>query len=382
MTPVVPWSEDHQSSADISVAPRGDAHVLLTAPFHLDSDPLRGAHQLQLPPDHTMAGRFRLCSTGFGSLFQGTLTYQDPELGNTLLHVEGTAELLTAASEAIKGESRCESIRVLAFPDGTGAVSLRFIEPGGWNHRDALGPFGLEDREDTARRLRELILAELTDLLHSVEPRFGEAPPILPYINMTYGGLPTTQNPGRAHLDDAYRDLVYPSTPEPLTSSSPWASQFAYIGYAYMIVLDASPERSLQKLSLLLKILDITYLRLARASAAARSHLDHPDVLDLKELEDIAAMLDSNYRDLTNPTFSFDHHALCLRDAIFTAWDIDTLNASAQAMLLRVQRRVQAVAAQNQQRRNRWIQLGLAAISALSLISAVESAINLVGIFR
>lgn len=199
---------------------------------------------------------------------------------------------------------------------------------------------------------------------------------------MAYGGLPTTQNPGRAHLDDAYRDLVYPSTPEPLTSSSPWASQFAYIGYAYMIVLDASPERSLQKLSLLLKILDITYLRLARASAAARSHLDHPDVLDLKELEDIAAMLDSNYRDLTNPTFSFDHHALCLRDAIFTAWDIDTLNASAQAMLLRVQRRVQAVAAQNQQRRNRWIQLGLAAISALSLISAVESAINLVGIFR
>ena len=86
------------------------------------------------------------------------------------------------------------------------------------------------------------------------------------------------------------------------------------------------PVPSLQKLTMLLLVLDVSYARLARLAAAADHALGRDDFHANPDwLTQVARRLRSEYQSLITPTFSFDHHALKVRDAVLNSWEVSKL---------------------------------------------------------
>lgn len=349
----------------------------MTAPFHIQGHALEKSYTLNVDraPGSYVNQNFVVTESQFSKLFRGTLSYDIPTLD--ALELDGVPELLDElelVGRSEKQDIRCDGVSVLLHQDGYGSVSVRFSIPNGWKqYATDLPSFSAEDREGVCTKLRTLLTSQISalyaELCHdsTVEAQ-------IPYFNMTYAGKASCAKPGFATLQEDYRVLVYPDGPEPLRSSSPWDTQYFYAGYAYFFLLGDKIRGNLDKLSLLLMVLNTFYSRLSRTSISAREALKLGRSFDIEWLEQLSERLRAEYQDLATPTFSFDHHALCLRDGIFEAWDIHTLSDSAGDLVDRLRMKLESQKTRAQEKRGKWLKGGLSAITAFSLMSAVESA--------
>ncbi|MGH3326646.1 MAG: hypothetical protein ACRDPT_02410 [Streptomycetales bacterium] len=227
-----------------------------------------------------------------------------------------------------------------------------------------------------AAELRSILLPPVERTLRRCGA--GEAPAALPYFNLTYAGSTDHPKPGRSSLDDKLRVLVYPNSPLPLVSCSPWLDEFLFAGYAYNLLAAPQPRPSVETLTLLLLILDVSYARLARTAAAAdeslRSNEHSGDVVWLAQLE---RRLRAEYQSLVTPTFSYDHHVLQVRDAVLRSWDTDKLQSRAEDLLATVRRTVELRLTEEQGRRLRRVKQVVMMLTLLSAVEMVDAAISL-----
>ncbi|GAB3167274.1 hypothetical protein GCM10027059_27810 [Myceligenerans halotolerans] len=360
------------------ITPTGDAVVLVTAPIHSRADALAvvAPFRTDVEPGERLGADLVVVESSLPQLFRGTLTYDVPQ--PHCLEFSATDQFRARISSALNDQDvTCTEVTVLFFDDGYGAVAVTYRIAAGWErYGPALKHLGRDSREETCERLRSLLLEALAPIYEELSAE-GSRGPQIPYFNMTYGGEADAPEPGRARLAPGYRDLVYPNSPEPLRSMSPWRDQFFYAGYAYNLIFGRDTDGQVRKFSRLLMLLGITYSRLARTSASAKGALIQGRDHDVVWLQDLARSIRSSYQDLITPTFSFDFHALCLRDAVLRAWSLDVLHRSAEDLLLLVRSTVADRIARSQARRSRWINVALAALTALSLISTIEAAVNL-----
>src|SRR5690606_5621406 len=123
----------------------------------------------------------------------------------------------------------------------------------------------------------------------------------------------------------------------------------------------------------------VSYARLARfadaADSALRSRVHYTDVAWLVRTE---RRLRSEYQALITPTFSFDHHALTVRDAVLESWDVPKLQARADNLLSMVRNAVEFRMAQDHARRIRRLNLLVLILTAVSIIPVVETVVAIV----
>ncbi|MGH3778854.1 MAG: hypothetical protein ACRDRR_24480 [Pseudonocardiaceae bacterium] len=161
-------------------------------------------------------------------------------------------------------------------------------------------------------------------------------------------------------------------------SCSPWFDEFLYSGYAYNLLATPQPRPSIEKMTLLLLILDVSYARLARTAAAAdeslRNNKHNADVTWLAQFE---RQLRAEYQALVTPTFSFDHHVLQMRDAVLRSWNTAKLQSRAEDLLTTVRRTVELRLAEEQARRVGRVQLVVMVLTVLSAIQTTDAAFSL-----
>jgi hypothetical protein len=382
---------DDRRAARAPVRLRGDTYITITAPFYPDDDPLTPGER-SIDTDHD-----DLDGTGvlvrqelpLSLLLRGTLTYQLPRVEVLTGFAGGPPwrgrlrDTLNELATAGRPDRLFEEPDVvgMVFPDGYGSVAVTVRVPGGWDagRREAtLAALGADGREPLAARLREELLPPLQRMLR----RCGggrSAVAVLPYFNLTYAGSTDHPEPGRAALDDALRPLVYPDSALPLRSSSPWWDEYLYTGYAYHLLASHDPEPNLRKLSLLLLILNVLYARLARFASAADEALSRREhYTDLDWLARTERQLRAQYQSLITPTFSFDHHALRVRDAVLRSWDVPKLQVRADNLLSMLRNAVELQLASNQARRSRRLNLFVVILAALTVIPTTEAVVNLI----
>ena len=386
----VPADAASRQQARDPVRLRGDAYITITAPFYPDADPLT--------PHHRWADRVGADLDGTGSLvrqdlpleqlLRGTLTYELPRLEELTGFAASPAwrrtlrEALCGAAAGGGSDALFTEPEVIGMycPDGYGSVSATIRVPGGWdeNNRPAtLRAVGVDGREPLAERLREHLLPPLQRMLRHCGGQTS-ATVVLPYFNLTYAGSTDHPVPGRAVLDDGLRPLIYPDSARPLRSSSPWWDEFLYTGYAYHLLASRDPVGNLQKLSLLLLILNVLYARLARFAGAADEALQHRErYTDLEWLARVERQLRAQYQALVTPTFSFDHHALRVRDAVLRSWDVPKLQNRADNLLSMLRNAVELQLAENQARRVRRLNLFVAILAGLTVIPTTEAVVAL-----
>jgi hypothetical protein len=366
----------------------GDAVFLLTAPFHADQDALTESRPLRSGGmnDLTPTGSLSLVTPTFTSLFKGTLTFAEDQPANHL-QFAGSAEFRTALAARISAAAGCGEVAAvevveisgIIFPDGYGAIAVTMCRAAGWepDARSAtLEIFGRAGREIVAQVVRTQVRAELTAALATLG-RPMASPVVIPYFNMTYVGESPVEEPGRRALAAEFRPLVYPNSPDPLRSVSPWRDQFFYAGYAYSLMIMKDPRAQVEKLALLMLMLNVLYVRLARTASAADALLLGDAHADTASLARITHRLRSQYQALVTPTFSYDHHALRLRDAILHAWDAEKLQTRTLDLLGIVRENVAARVAQEQARRIRKVNVAVGILTGLSVIATVDAAVSL-----
>lgn len=379
---------------------QGDAYILITGTFFPDHDPLTEHAGFQdSGGDVTMPGgrvAFRRCALDWKRFFRGSLVIEYPATAGELLAFRGDdtwlAGLLERLQEKVPGLYAVDGITLegVLFSDGFGSIAITFRIPGGWDEEreatmSAFGPEAgdgpgwsqqdePEHRDLLARHLQVELLEPVTQLLRQHDPT-RSATARLPYFNLAYAGDSDQPEPGRQVLDDSYRWLVYPESAEPLTSDSPWCDEFLYAGYAYHLLAGVNPAHRLRKLAALLMILNVTYARMAGFADAAENHL-RGDALgsNAEQLAHIERRLRSEYESLVTPTFSYDHHALMLRDSILQSWDLPKLQARTEGMISMVRNAVEFRIAQEQARRvNRlnWLVIILTGVAAIPTFQAI-----------
>lgn len=368
----------------------GDAYVSFTAPFYAQRDPLEPREACTLPAGDDLDGTGALVRSEISlrPLLQGSLTYEQPTVDALTFLSGGEAwrdHLRCCLNQLFAGcpdQCAVDSVDVLGmlFPDGYGsvAVTLRLADGWGPTHRAAtLAAVGRHGREPLAAELRSMLLPPVERMLRRCGT--GEASAALPYFNLTYAGGTGHPKPGRASLHDALRGLVYPDSPLPLVSCSPWLDEFLFAGYAYNLLATPHPRPGMEKLTLLLLILDVSYARLARTAAAAdeflRGNKDSADVAWLAQLEQ---RLRAEYQALITPTFSYDQHALRVRDAILRSWDAGKLQSRAEDLLAAVRRAVELRLAEEQARRVRMVNLVVVVLTVLSAVEMADAAVSLI----
>ncbi len=365
---------------DAQTHPVGDAEMLLTAPLCVARDPLKGHPHVDVESvsDHLVGRSFSTSQLDADRLLRGTLTYQST--GIHALHLEGTPGLRRNLEDAIAEDGaqvRCKSVLPSIFPDGYGAISIRFSVEHGWEAPiEDLPYFSPGLRESTTRTVRDMVLSELTETYRHLL-RDDSVGVELPYFNLTYMGRTPLEDPGCATLRNDVRQLVYPDQPEPLRSSSPFRTEFFYAGYAYLLLFGKDVFERSDQYALLLKTIDVSYFRLVRYMESARRSLAIEDELDVDYLKEISLQLHTEYQSIVSPVFTFDHHSLLIRNEIFRAWDLNTLNRSCQILLDTVRERTESKLLRSQKRRDSIIQGGLALVSAFSLIEAIQAVIEL-----
>jgi hypothetical protein len=384
----------HQKVAESSISLRGDAHIAITAPFFPDADPLIPRDRCAPPAGNDLDGSGDLlrAEVPVHTILRGTLTYQQPPVealtGFTvgavwLDDLRADLELSTSAENG--GHFDQVEVSGLLFPDGYGAVALSLRFPGGWesDRRAAtLGVIGVPGREAFAASVRARLLPPLERMLR--RSGAGESSiAVLPYFNLTYAGSTDHPTPGRSCLDDELRHLVYPVSPMPLPSCSPWHDEYLYAGYAYNVLAMKDPLPSLRQLTLLLLVLNVSNARLARLAAAADHALGRHDFEANPEwLTQTARRLRSEYQSLITPTFSFDHHALKIRDAILDSWDVPKLMDRADNLISMLRDAVELRMAEDQTRRIRKLNLVVFILTVLSTISTIEAALSIYNLLR
>lgn len=380
--------KDDSEASDRPVYLTGDAYIMLTAPFFAAGDPLEPQPPLVLAAGDDLDGRDALVRSAapLALLLRGSLTYEQPTV-DLLACFVGTnswrEEVRRRLGEKLDSRAaglECAGVDVtgMIFPDGYGSIAVIIRLPDGWDpgsRAATLSAFGVDGREDLAAELRTLLLPPLQRTIR----RCGAGrDAVLPYFNLTYAGEADHPAPGRSTLDDDLRALVYPDSPMPLTSCSPWRDQFFFAGYAYNLLATARPRPNLEKLALLLHILNVTYMRLARTASAATNALrgGRHDA-DVEWLSSLERRLRYEHQALVTPTFSYDHHALLLRDAILRAWDTDRLQTQAENLLHMVRQSVELGLAEAQARRIRRVNIVITVLTVLSAIATAEAAVAL-----
>jgi hypothetical protein len=363
----------------------GDAHILFTAPFYPDADALESGPGYALPDDGVLDGEGRLVPADgsdddfwSGPLSEGSSAI---DLVTQFAGGELFTAALTATLELETGLPLTASLTGMLLPDGYGSVAIVVTVPDGWTGENrgallaAFGPGG--GREARWREFRELLLPPLSELSDRCCPAAAYKTTI-PYLNATYAGSTTHPWPGRATLPDEYRYLIFPRTPAPIRSESPWASEFYCPGTGFSILASADPVPTLGKLEILLLHLDVLYARMDNSAAAAdrviRS-VEHRKIIDVL----IAAeyRLRSDYHALVQPTFSYDAHVTQLRDALLSAWDTDKNSQRADALLSMARQAVERQIALEQSRRAGLLNLVVVILTIISLVGSIEAAVDL-----
>lgn len=382
------------NAADQPVELTGDAYATFTAPFYAQRDPLEPRDSCTLPHGDDLDGTGALVrgQISLSPLLQGTLTYEQPALELLTLFVGGQAwcDRLRCHLNQILGEradhaefAGLDVIGVL-FPDGYGSVAVTLRLADGWDpalRAATLSVVGRDGREALAAELRSSLLPPIERTLRRCG--VGEATAAaLPHFNATYAGSTDHPTPGRSSLHDDLRALVYPDSPLPLVSCSPLLDEFLFAGYAYNLLATPEPQPSMEKLTLLLLILDVSYSRLARTAMAAdealRSGMHNTDGAWLAHLEQL---LRAEYQSLITPTFSYDHHALQMRDAVLQSWDIGKLQSRTGDLLTVIRRAVELRLAEEQARRIRRVNLIVVVLTVLSAVEMVDAAFALLDRF-
>lgn len=362
----------------------GDAQIMLTAPFFPDSDPLGFRPGCTVPPDGVLesGGRLVLAERSLDDFLRGSLTFGNPPIV-LLLQFAGTERFNAALSEALERLSSLPlqaSITGILFPDGYGSVAVRIVVPDGWTagkREPLLSGFGPEGRDPAATLIRDALLPALSELSDNCCPS-ARCKTLLPYFNQTYVAETSHPRPGRAILPDAYRRLIYPRSAAPIKSDSPWASEFFFAGYAFSLLASARPQRTLDQLEHLLLNLNVLNSRMEKSAAAAdqmiRSDERKKDIDWLVELEQ---RLRADYHALIQPTFSYDHHVLMLRDSLLRAWQIDKTRERTDTLLHMARQAVENQVAREQARRINRVNLIVTILTVVSLISSVDASVDL-----
>jgi hypothetical protein len=380
-------------SAGSQVDLSGDARIIITAPFYLDNDPLVARAPWTLPGGEDMDGEGLISRQELplqSRLFQGTLTYYHPQVdgldilgtfvGSDTLHEQLRMRMRNFMTEQT-GQTHLENIDVvgLLFPDGYGSIAVTCHFPAGWEppHRRAtLQSVGQQGRDAFAAEIREALLPPLGRLVKRCGAR---DPLLLPYFNLTYAGNTTHPRPGRATLSDHLRNLVYPNSPDPLPSGSPWSDEYLFAGYAYLVLATAHERPSAEKLTLLLLILNVSYARVARAAGAGDAELRRAEhtAVDSTSLAALEYRLRADYQSLINPVFSYDHHALRMRDAILRSWEADNLQARMENVLAGVRQSIERSLANEQGRRLHLTNTVIVVLTMLSLVSTFQAGLEI-----
>ncbi|NWF30661.1 hypothetical protein HW130_31165 [Streptomyces sp. PKU-EA00015] len=366
----------------------GDACITFTAPFYAEGNPLEPKEACTLPSGDDLDGAGFLLRrpVSLSPLLQGSLTYGQPTVDLLTTFVgsdEWKGELQRRLKDLLAaraGQSLLDTVDVtgMVFPDGYGSIAVTLHLPGGWEprHREStLAGLGREGREPLAAELRSMLLPPAQRLLR----RCGAGETVaIPYFNLTYAGSTDHPEPGRSRLADGMRTLIYPDSPMPLASHSPWRDEFLFAGYAYNLLATPDPKAAAEKFTLLLLILDVSYIRLARTATAADDVLRNPrHSADTRWLSQLEHRLRSEYQALVTPTFSYDHHALRTRDAVLRAWEAGNLQSRAADLLSTVRQTVDLRLAEDQARRIRRVNLVVAVLTVLSGVATAQAAVSL-----
>lgn len=362
----------------------GDAQIMLTAPFFPDSDPLGFRPECTVPADGVLESEGRLVQQerSLDDFLRGSLTFGHPPI-DVLIQFAGTERFnatLTSALERLVSLPLEISTAGILFPDGFGSVAVRIVVPDGWaagKRGRLLRAFGPEGRDPAAAMVRDVLLPALSELSDNCCPG-AKCKTLLPYFNQTYVAETSHPRPGRATLPDSYRRLVYPRSAAPITSDSPWVSEFFFAGYAFSLLASAAPQRTLDQLEHLLLNLDVLNSRMEKSASAAdqmiRSDARKKDVDWLVALEQ---RLRADYEALTQPTFSYDHHVLMLRDGLLHAWEIDKVRERTDTLLHMARQAVENQLATEQARRINRVNLIITMLTIVSFISSVDASVDL-----
>jgi hypothetical protein len=362
----------------------GDAQILLTAPFFPSTDPLDYRSPCRIPVGGVLDGGGRLIQSdrSMDPLLRGSLTYGNPHI-DLVTQFAGTEPFnaeLAAAIDGMPGLSLRLAVTGMLFPDGYGSVAARIEVPGGWtaDRRDCfLERFGPRGREFLADKLRAALLPALAELAETCCKEASDET-LLPYFNLTYVAVTSHPRPGRATLPDNLRLLVYPRSPAPITSDSPWSDEFFYAGYAYSLLASAAPQRTLDQLELLLLHLDVLYARMDRsATAADRSIRERSGDEDVDWLVGLELRLRADYQALVRPTYSFDYHVLKLRDGLLSAWETGKTRARTETLLLMARQAVERRLAQEQARRVSRVNVVVTILTVLTVFASADAAVDL-----
>lgn len=362
----------------------GDAEILLTAPFFPSANPLAYRPPCAVPRDGVIdaGGRLAALDRSMGPLLRGTLTYGEPQV-EVVTHFAGAEAFnakLCALVDPLPSLSPEVTLAGLLFPDGYGSVAVRIAVPGGWEsgRREALlEQFGPPRRHQVADELRTAILPALAELSARCCEGAGDET-VFPYFNLTYVAATSHPRPGRATLPDGLRRLVYPRSPAPIASDSPWSDEFFYAGYAYSMLASAAPGRVADQLELLLLQLDVLYARMDRcATSADRMVRDRAARGNVDWMVDLDQRLRADYQALMRPTFSFDYHVLKLRDSLLRAWETDRLRERTDTLLQMARQAVERQLAHDQARRVARVNLIVMVLTLLSLIVTADAALDL-----
>lgn len=362
----------------------GDAQLLLTAPFYPDADPLGYRQPYRMPDGQALdtKGRMVHFDRPTDQFVRGSLTYENSSI-DLLTQFMGSerfnAELTVVARRATNLPLRLTVTGIL-FPDGYGSVAVRMEVVDGWGptRRELLiGQFGPKGRDPVVEKLRALLLPALAEVVDRCCPE-SRCETLLPYFNLTYAAETTHQRPGRATLPDDLRLLVYPRSPAPIASDSPWSDEFFYAGYAFSLLASAEPRHTLDQLEHLLLHLNVLYARMDRSSEAAdlliRESAPREDIGWLIALE---GRLRADYHALVRPTFSYNYHVLKLRDSLLYAWDVNKTRERTEILLQMARQSVERSLAEEQARRVARVNLVVTILTVFSFIASVDAAISL-----
>jgi hypothetical protein len=362
----------------------GDAQILLTAPFFPDADPLGFRPICSVPANGVLDSEDRLVQAerSLDDFLRGSLTFGNPQI-DLLMQFVGTERFndrLTAVIEEIVTLPLEVSIAGMLFPDGYGSVATRIKIPSGWaagNREFLLKGFGPEGRDLVAGTVRDALLPALSELSDNCCPD-ATCDTLLPYFNQTYVAATSHPLPGRATLPDQFRKLIYPRSPAPITSDSPWADEFFFAGYAFSLLASSAPQDTLDRLEHLLLSLNVLYARMNHSASGAdkmirRASRDD----DIDWLVALERRLRADYHALTQPTFSYDHHVLKLRDSLLHAWETDKIHERTDTLLQMARQAVERKLAEQQSRRVARVNLVVTILTIISIIVSVDAGVNL-----
>lgn len=364
----------------------GDAQLLLTAPFYPSADPLDERPTYQIPSDGLLDGKRRLIQadpTVVASL-RGVSAYGNPTL-DQLTQFAGSerfnAELARTVENVVDLSVRL-TVNGVLFPDGYGTAAVLIEVAGGWDkpHRERLiDGFGPEGRDAVAERLLAVLRPALAEMADRCCPK-APCETIVPYYNLTYVAQTSEARPGRGTLPDELRLLIYPRSPAPITSDSTWSDEFFYAGYAYSILVGRNPRNTLEQIGHLLLYLGVLYARMDR-SAGAADQLIRSATLEKEQdrewLIGLERRLRADYQALVRPTFTYDYHVLKLRDSLLYAWETEKMRERADTLMQMARQAVERKFAEDQARRVTRVKLVVTILTALSLVSSIDAAVDL-----